>query len=157
MLYTSGHGAGKHPITLVSCLHPTPQPFLPKTANAVVFAPLLHHPSLELVLDDFPLIDLRRRILLLATPRFGFGLQPLNLESQALQIQPSREILKHNRIIQEDLFVPRWSGYVVAEGRCLDRLSNLWKHGSLDCWPAGVRSFDRCIARDSNLGHSGRG
>ena len=103
MLYTSAH---KCLITLISCLHATPQPFLPKTANAVVFAPLLYHPSLEIVSEDFPLIDFGRRIFLLATLRFGLGLQPLDLESQALLIQPGCEIFKHNRIVQKDLFVP---------------------------------------------------
>jgi len=93
-------------IVLVPCLHATPQPLLPKTANAVVFAPLLYHPSLQLVFDDFPLVDLRRRILLLSSLRFSLRLQPLNLEPQALLVQPGREIFKHNRIVQEDLFVP---------------------------------------------------
>jgi hypothetical protein len=153
MLYTL---ADKCLLTLVSCLHATPQPFLPKTANAVVFAPLLHHPRLELVFDNFPLINLRRRIFLLATPCLGLGLQPLDLESQALQVQPGCEIFKHDRIIQEDLFVPRWDGHVVAGRCCLDGLGNLWENGSLYCWPASVCSFDRCGARNRDLGHGRR-
>lgn len=97
MLYTR---ANKRFVTLVSCLHATSQPFLPKTTNAIILAPLLYHPGLELVFDDFPLIDLRRCIFLLATPCLGLGLQPLDLESQALLVQPGCEIFKYDRIIQ---------------------------------------------------------
>ena len=71
MLYTR---ADKRFVTLVSCLHATPQSFFPETANAVVFAPLLHHPRLELVFNDFPLVDLGRRIFLFAAPCLGLGL-----------------------------------------------------------------------------------
>jgi hypothetical protein len=113
--------------TLVSCLHATPQSLFPKTANAIVFAPLLHHPSLEFVLDGFPLIDFRRRILLLATLCLGLLLKPLDLKSQALLIEPRCEVLKHDRIIQENLLVPRWRSHVISDRRGLDGLSNLRK------------------------------
>jgi hypothetical protein len=65
----------------ISCLHSTPQSLFPKTAYAILLAPLLHHPSLKLIPNDFPLVDLRRRILLLATPCLGLVLQPLDLSS----------------------------------------------------------------------------
>lgn len=153
MLYTR---ADKCLVTLVSCLHATPQPFLPKTANAIILAPFLHHPSLELVFDDFPLINLRRSIFLLAAPCLSLGLQPLNLKPQALLVQPGCEIFEHDRIIQEDLFVPRWGGHVVAERCCFNSLGNLWEDRSLYCWPASVCSFDRCGARNRDLGHGRR-
>jgi hypothetical protein len=70
----------------ISCLDSTPQSLFPQTTDTVLLAPLLHHPSLELILDSFPLVDLRRRIFLLATLRLSLGLQPFNLSPQALSV-----------------------------------------------------------------------
>lgn len=72
---------GQMNIHLVFCFHASPQTFPPKAADTVIFAPLLHHPGLELVLDDFPLVDIRRRILLLPTFSLGLMFQPLDFKS----------------------------------------------------------------------------
>lgn len=128
LLYGKGPGGYPDPsASLVFRLYSTSQSFLPETANAVVFAPLLHHPRLELVSDDFPFVDFQRRVFLLATSCLGLGLQSFDLESQASLIQPGCEIFEHDRVIQQDLFVPRWHGHVVAERCCFDDLGNLWK------------------------------
>lgn len=89
-----------HGRALVSCLHSTSQSLSPKTAYAILLAPLLHHPRLELISDDFPFVDLWSRILFLAALRFGLGLQTFDLKPQTLSIQPSCEIFEHNRVIQ---------------------------------------------------------
>ena len=80
MLYISALD-GQMTIHLVFCFHASPQTFPPKAADTVVFAPLLHHPGFELIFDDFPLVDIRRRILFLPTFSLGLMLQPLDLES----------------------------------------------------------------------------
>jgi hypothetical protein len=66
---------------LVSCLDSTPQSLFPKTADAILLAPLLHHPSFKLIPNNFPLVNLWRRIFLLATPCLSLVLQPRDLSS----------------------------------------------------------------------------
>jgi hypothetical protein len=119
--------ADKSRITLISRLDSTPQSLFPKTAYAILLAPLLHHPSLKLIPNNFPLVDLRRRILLLATSCFSLVLQPSDFSSQTLSVQPRREIFKHNRVIQQDLFVPRRRGHVLADRSGFNDLGNLWE------------------------------
>jgi hypothetical protein len=59
---------------LVPSLDSASQALFPKAAHAILLAPLLHHPRLELVSDSLPLVDLWRRILLLSASGLGLVL-----------------------------------------------------------------------------------
>ena len=90
----------------IPALNPTPQPLPPETTNAILLAPLLHHPSLDLVPHNFLFIDLRRRIFLLTPSSLDFGFEPLELRPNTLGVKPSGEIFQNNRVVEQDLLVP---------------------------------------------------
>jgi hypothetical protein len=96
----------KQPTPSIVPLDTAPQPLPPKTTNAVLLAPLLHHPSLDLVPHNLPLIDLRRSVFLLPPLGLDSGLDPLELGSDALGIEPSSEIFQDDGIVEQDLLVP---------------------------------------------------
>jgi hypothetical protein len=92
--------------TSIIPLNPTPQPLPPKTANTILLAPLLHHPSPDLVPHNLPLIHLNRSVLLLPPLSLDPRLDPLELCPNALRVEPSGQIFQHNRIVEQDFFVP---------------------------------------------------
>lgn len=81
-------------------LHASAQTLFPKAADAVVLAPFLHHPGLELVSDRFPLIYLRRCILLLAALSLDLGLDALVLRSQTLLVEPGSQIFQYDWVVE---------------------------------------------------------
>lgn len=101
----------------------TSQALSPQAADTLLLTPLLDHPSLELFV-----LHLHKQLAsLLLLPTFLRRHVPADDNAQTLHIQPSREVLEHDGVVQQDLLVPgRTTGGVVGAWGRFD--------GSCDSW-----------------------
>jgi len=88
-----------NPINSIPPLNPTPKSFPPEATNTILLAPLLHHPSFQLIPNNLPLVNLRRRIFLLAPSGLDFRFEPLELRAETLRVKPSGEIFEDDGVV----------------------------------------------------------